>query len=109
MPMMTPRHAAALALVGWYLMMPPPAPRHESALERSEAYEGKFKVLIGAPMSLWSIFDSFDNVADFHMVRDGLIARSQRDIDAFLSKVSIADQMKYFAQCIASDDPRLAK
>ena len=44
---MNPRHAAALALVGWYLMVPP-------------AERGGKQLDYHAPLSTWSIMQSFD-------------------------------------------------
>jgi hypothetical protein len=43
---MKPRHAAALALVGWYLMVPPTTKNHVVHYEE--------------PISGWQIIDSFD-------------------------------------------------
>src|SRR5216683_7713449 len=45
---MKPRHAAALALVGWYVMVPPPV-IHSSV-----------PVNLGAPLSEWGIFSAHD-------------------------------------------------
>ena len=49
---MKPRHAAALALVGWYLMVPPPV-IHSSV-----------PVDTDAPLSKWGIFSAHDSAAD---------------------------------------------
>jgi hypothetical protein len=46
---MNPRHAAALALVGWYLMVPPMYQHHE--------IDDK------APLSQWRIIQSFDTLS----------------------------------------------
>jgi hypothetical protein len=56
---MKPRHAAALALVGWYLMVPPPV-LHSS-----------LPVDLGAPLSEWRLFSLHDSVAD---CEQGLVA-----------------------------------
>ena len=46
---MKPRHAAALALAGWYLMMPP---------------MGNGKVYVTAPLSMWQIVVSVATLKD---------------------------------------------
>jgi hypothetical protein len=43
------RHAAALALVGWYLMMPPTSPPNS------------FTINEAAPLSKWYLIESFDS------------------------------------------------
>jgi hypothetical protein len=102
------RHVAALALVGWYLMLPPP-PTDSSDSER--AMMGNAKVLLGAPLSLWAVYDSYDTAIECRRARDKLKGQvnDYGDVDVFLKRSTGAEQMKYFAECIASDDPRLAK
>jgi hypothetical protein len=81
---MTLRHTAALALVGWYLMMPP---KDENL-----------------PLSKWRAVESYDaasacmnaKIAYFHRVKDLP--------DTNLEKLRILDM-----QCVSTDDPRLAK
>ena len=52
MPPMTLRHAAALALVGWYLMVPPAtAPNGTKGA----------KLMTDAPLSRWFMHGSFDS------------------------------------------------
>jgi hypothetical protein len=51
---MKPRHAAALALVGWYLMV---APQSKSWWTGAESYDDS------APLSRWTIESSFDSAA----------------------------------------------
>ena len=98
-------HAAALALVGWYLLVPPPVPKGElSALERAQAAGSKF--LVGAPLSLWAVYDSFDTAAQCRKARDDLRSKSSVEGRALL-KQSAEGQWSLFAQCIATDDPRL--
>ena len=48
---MKPRHVAALALVGWYLMVPPPCADHRVFLTCRES---------GDPVGQWTIRDKFD-------------------------------------------------
>ncbi len=46
---MKPRHAAALALVGWYLLMPPPSSKYPGSV-----------VDTTAPLSQWEVVPSYD-------------------------------------------------
>src|ERR1700730_3819675 len=56
---MKPPHAAVLALVGWYLMVPPPV-LHSS-----------LPVDLGAPLSEWRLFSVHDSAAE---CEQGLVA-----------------------------------
>jgi hypothetical protein len=79
-------HAAALALVGWYLMAPPVhAPNH--------------KVDFHAPLAKWTILGSFDKAEDCEMA--DLRLRQTPQTTKGLSVWEAADL------CIATDDPRL--
>jgi hypothetical protein len=86
---MKPRQAAALALVGWYLMVPP---------------VGSFKAIVTSsgdvtiqwtirdhasspPLTTWSISKSFDTAAE---------CEAQR-----------MNHIQSVAICVATDDPRL--
>jgi hypothetical protein len=84
------RHAAALALIGWYLMIPP---RSESG---PNAFDDR------APLSRWFIFNSHDAAHECEgakfLNREGHKQPNDPMHHAFEQ-----------AQCIASDDPRLAK
>jgi uncharacterized protein YfaP (DUF2135 family) len=91
------RHAAALVLVGWYLMVPPPVP-HSSV-----------PVDLDAPLSKWRFFSTHDSAAQ---CEQGLVAFYK------LAKTELAanpaderDRIQFYqlenSQCIASDDPRL--
>ncbi len=60
------RHAAAVALVGWYVMLPP----------LNEA-TGKIERL--APLSAWEQFTEFDSSSECHSFLNG-IASSYQDI-----------------------------
>jgi hypothetical protein len=44
---MKPRHAAALALVGWYLLLPP-------------LVNAPYKVDTEAPLTSWKVYQTFD-------------------------------------------------
>jgi len=92
---MWPRHAAALALIGWYLMVPL-LPR----LSEGEPYLGFLPL---APLSQWTIVDSFDSArgcSDAHvrLLRDRVMKNVNDEIRI---------EQAYSARCIATDDPRL--
>ena len=91
------RHVAALALVGWYLMVPPSAFKVADLASKLE------------PLWQWYQIGSFDSPNACEEGRRMMIykfmAELQRDsgnagavhgVDAF-----------YYSECIASDDPRL--
>jgi hypothetical protein len=94
---MKTRHAAVLALVGWYLMVPPPV-IHSSV-----------PVDLDAPLSKWGFFlhtiaqpnVSKALVAFYKLAKTELLANpsDERDRIGFYQLES--------SQCIASDDPRL--
>jgi hypothetical protein len=74
------RHAAMIALMGWYLMLPPLA--------------GSRQRLIFAPLSQWKTIDKFDSKARCEDIRRQLIARMPGTaIDT--------------SRCISEDDPGL--
>ena len=82
------RHAAALALVGWYLMMPP----HTAT-----------KVLFHAPLKDWVNQGAFDTADECENLRSQLryIMRSKAGLTVEEHRAIES------AQCIASDDSRL--
>jgi hypothetical protein len=85
-----PRHAAALALVGWYLMTPPPDN-------------------VNAPISQWDVGASYDSAdqctRDLNAILSTALARGTKRIKAGLPVLN--DDPERRAQCIATDDPRL--
>ncbi len=88
---MKPRHAAALALVGWYLMLPPAKAADKSVPD------------LGAPLSRWHV----DSAWDYALACDNeLRALRERTIQEH----SLLKSLIPFAmagQCVATDDPRL--
>jgi hypothetical protein len=85
-------HAAALALISWYLIVPPAKSTGEPDLQ--------------APFSKWETDGSYDTAQACHK-------RYQADVHRALTfgkrighEVSSRIQAE---ECIASDDPRLAK
>jgi len=83
---MKPRHAAALALVGWYLMMPP-------------LYEDEKEPRIDAPLNEWKINMSFDDADSCETVLIHL--QNNLGSDRKLAK------RKMNSVCVSTDDPRL--
>ena len=81
---MNTRHAAALALVGWYLMMPP--------------LRGGGKPDDQAPISAWTVFRKFDSTAACQEWKYKLETRAR--------KTGRYGPRPVF-MCVASDDPRL--
>jgi hypothetical protein len=122
------RHAAALALVGWYLMMPPPDFDHATHLPNGRPNTD-------APFSYWRNDGSFDsakeckaelqNNIEFSKQIESKIRREHRSEQQESALEDKMDQQsnspKGFsrglrgygligamsAQCVASDDPRL--
>jgi hypothetical protein len=103
---MKPRHAAALALVGWYLMVPP-----DSTVPHS--------VDSAAPISRWSIITNFES-AD--TCKQALTELQNKNGDP--AKLDATGRLRRFQKrqpadpalararvdhtaCIATDDPRL--
>jgi hypothetical protein len=84
-------HAAALALVGWYLIIPP------SNLSPTNAYK--------QPLNSWPIIRSFDSADDCEDFKGTFVESSHQQRAFGVLNPSYRDYM--FAQCIATDDPRL--
>jgi hypothetical protein len=79
------RHAAALALVGWYLMVPP---------------SQRGGVSLDAPLRSWRSFGNYDTARD---CEDDHLELAEKSKQATPSGHLIVE----LAQCIASDDLRL--
>ena len=89
---MKPRHVAALALVGWYLMVPP--------------YDGE-RINSDAPISKWTVYIAHDTAQDCEETKVDQYKRvkaAQKGTDLTLIRRALVS-----SQCIASNDPRLAK
>jgi uncharacterized protein YfaP (DUF2135 family) len=89
---MKSRHVAALALVGWYLMLPP------LAADRPDVDRD-------APLSTWRQAGAFDNAKACEAnLADGLKrldkARGETQFPSFYHSY-------LYARCVAVDDPRL--
>ena len=95
---MKPRHAAALALVGWYLMVPP-------------LVDEPYKVNTEAPLPSWKVYQTFDTLDECDKSLLSVQDKYKRTASAPLGTIkkgsrAFALQMT-FAQCVRDDDPNL--
>ncbi len=101
---MKPRHAAALALVGWYLITPPPVFKtgfdweaHLSLWVR----RGNYASAVGCEQALRQLQDEMQSQKE----RD---LQSAAEMDANLDSKTIAQYKAVrLAKCLSTDDPRL--
>jgi hypothetical protein len=107
MASMKPRHAAALALVGWYLMIPP-------VFSPMEQHPRSFNSL-SAPPNKWDIWAKFDSESECEKEKEHLrteapirlkFAREHPDQDPNGNIVAVSEAWQ-LAECVAADDPRL--
>jgi len=85
------RHSSALALIAWYMMVPP--------VDRQT-----MKVLDKAPLGQWEIYGRFDTTEDCERE----INRSVRSFAGNQSSSNSPDLIALgLARCIASNDPRV--
>lgn len=89
--MVTRRHAAALALLGWYLMVPP--------------FRGSSNTLNQeAPLSRWKVWSAHDSAADCESNRVYTYKQTKEDTGP---QNRLMHQPILLAQCIETVDPRL--
>jgi hypothetical protein len=94
---MSLRHAAALTLVGWYLMVP-----SIECLPRCLRFDG------GAPLSIWRQLGSFDSVRDCQTQLTYDVLRPTKVLYPPDCNLLHTEQMQPYSEtCVASDDPRL--
>ena len=108
---MKPRHATALALVGWVLLIPP------IVLPSSEVRPEPLDVDREAPLSDWIREESFERAGDCEKARKALPddVRNQRSviIPGNMGTAEIEQSHANLvvgalsARCISTDDPRL--
>jgi hypothetical protein len=89
---MKPRHVAALALVGCYLIGPPIA---------------KLTVEPGTPLSAWRILHTYDSVAACKKALPTYRKYMQSRTWPSQTATDAAHQVASALMCIATDDPRL--
>jgi hypothetical protein len=94
------RHAAALALVGWYLMVPP-------------RVDPNGRPLLEPPLARWIQGHSFDTAADCETFKRATITNSENGLyDSALGALGPAESARFHdgikhSLCVSSDDPRL--
>jgi len=86
---MKPRHAAALALVGWYLMFPPIDPE-----SRFDPTVSEQQLDLKAPLHAWWIADTFDTS---DQCKAAIASMNLKPRDFWYGK----------EQCVSSDDSKL--
>ncbi len=91
-------HAAALALVGWYLMVPPALEEHSNHRIYTKA----------APLSAWQMISSFDTANECKQAIQDLVKPLWSAINKE-QHLSLDEMRPIYAKCFASNDPRLAK
>jgi hypothetical protein len=93
-------HTAALALLGWYLMLAP----HQS--NRSKPFN------FDAPLSKWQQGESYDSKAECEKIRRTQVSDRQDKYEAVKSRRTkqvlrrAIDRLQH-GQCVAADDLRL--
>jgi hypothetical protein len=95
---MQPRRAAALVLVGWYLIVP-------SFMDRLILRQGDphtIAALVINDLSTWQTLQAYDTAKQCEAVRAAL--KSKDNGGAVKTDLQVEAR---FAQCIASGDPRL--
>jgi hypothetical protein len=85
---MKPRHAAALSLVAWNLMMAPTFRNPQT---------DSFTIDLNAPLSAWEFVSSYYSAADCRFAERDLIETAGE----------YPNVIGFYTLCIASDDPRL--
>jgi hypothetical protein len=95
---MKPCHATALALVGWYLMVPP-------------LVNAPNKVDTQAPLTSWKVHQAFDTAEECRMALSSTQAKYEHTATAPIGTIkkgtrAFALQI-VFGRCISSDDPSL--
>jgi hypothetical protein len=106
---MKPRHAAALALVGWYWMVPPTYiyPIHGNVLDPNN----RVVVNLNAPLTWrfnWGEYDSrsaceakrANNIQEDTTLEKDLKTKPSNELEEFV-------EMDRHSLCVATDDPRL--
>jgi hypothetical protein len=98
---MKPRHAAALAMVGWYLLYPP-----------WNAEKGREDP--GLPLNRWYQVATFDSSADcearkmkvLEVLED--LEKQTHDLDG--QEIAASMRMRFHqARCVSADDPQLKR
>jgi hypothetical protein len=108
------RHAAALALVGWYLMVPPFKPHKPQPAFTIPSLEAQI-LNTDAPLSKWEIYvanDSADEceafkAATLKLADQQKITGKDGSITDRGGRAILLEMQLRHSQCVATDDPRL--
>jgi len=96
------RYAAALGLVGWYLILPPVNP---TSANSRRSMDGAWWTDIRAKLKDWQVTESFDEAADCEIARDKTIEDSRKPRRGHSSGYQRAFRIaESHAQCIASKE-----
>jgi hypothetical protein len=92
------QHAATLALIGWYLMIPP-------------LVDAPYKIDTEAPLATWKVYQTFDTADECNKSLTAVKAKYEHTASAPLGTIekgsrAFALQMT-FAQCVSSSNPNL--
>ena len=90
---MSLRHVARLALVGWYLMLPPIG----SVESRRNPSTGSYVAYSTQPLNTWEIAGSYGTAAECKTAVEQANQLARQD----------CPECSAVASCIASNDPRL--
>ncbi len=102
------RHAAALALVGWYLMMPPTATPDPNMGLKYWSNEGSFDTATECRAAYNDRVYKFGHMSDkdWKAWDDGYFATHRDHLDRAWT-LRHFEELAVSSQCIATDDPRL--
>ena len=89
--MASPAYLVIFVLAGWYLLIPP------TGVPVGEAYK--------RPYNTWRIVRGFEQADDCEDFKDSFIESSREKAATGVLEPAYRDYM--FAQCLASNDPRL--
>jgi hypothetical protein len=95
---MRPSQAAAIALIGWYLMVPPQAD-HQGTLTTVPD--------TAAPLGTWTVEHSFDTAAECEKRLNQWRAQGHAQEKSKDGTATWDINRRIAANCIATDDPRL--
>jgi hypothetical protein len=106
---MKPRHAAALALVGWYLMKPP---LYVPWMNRVRWWFGSpagmgWEYDYDAPVSKWTQVGEFEPLSDCHAEQNRIASEAMASLGKDDPQWRKVDAANSNLVCIATDDPRL--
>ncbi len=94
-------HAAALALVGWYLLAPPPLEQPQKG----------WAVDTDAPFESWVQTESYDSADECEQQRLKGVQENAKRVAARadFGTNDATVQAPLFARCVSTDDPRLVE